>query len=254
MNPPGFSRSLSARSAWTLAALVPGACIVCLRDPALPAKLALVLFAALSFESVALLLRRQPLAAFLREGSWLVIAMVLVLWVPHRPLWQLVCATFVALVLARQAFGGLGRNLFHPIAVAVCFLVAIDPGPVESAASDAVLAGAWLFAGALLTALRILRWQAPVFLLAGAACGLLIGSQDWHAIGDPRWWLAAAFIVGDPVTTAEDPRARALAAAAAGLLAAIAGIGALPFASLAMNAATPLLDAWRPLRRREAAA
>jgi Na+-translocating ferredoxin:NAD+ oxidoreductase RnfD subunit len=103
-------------------------------------------------------------------------------------------------------------------------------------------------------ALRLVRWQAPVFLLAGAMCGLLATGQDWQAITDQRWWLAAIFIAGDPVSAAEDARARALVAAAAGMLGAIAGIGALPFALLAMNAATPLLDEWRPLRRRSEAA
>jgi electron transport complex protein RnfD len=251
---PGYRRSLSARSAWMLVALVPGLWLTCLRDHALPTKLALVLLAALLFESVALLLRRQPLPAFLREGSWLVIASVLVLCASHRPLWQLLSGVFVALVLARQAFGGLGRNLFQPVAAGLCLLVAIDPGLVTKAAPDPALAGAWLLAGALLVALRIVRWQAPVFLLAGAMCGLLATGQDWQALTDQRWWLAAIFIAGDPVGAPEDARARALVAAAAGMVGAIAGIGTLPFALLAMNAATPLLDEWRPLRRRNEAA
>jgi Na+-translocating ferredoxin:NAD+ oxidoreductase RnfD subunit len=247
---PGYSRSLSARNAWTLVALVPGLCLMCLRDPALPTRLALVLLAALLFESMALLLRRQPLAPLLREGSWLMIALVLVLFVSQRPAWQLCSAVFVALVLGRQAFGGLGRNLFQPAAIGVSFLVAIDPGPGTQASPDLALAGAWLAAGMLLVALRIVRWQAPVFLLAGAMCGLLASGQDWPALSDPRWWLAAIFIAGDPVTAAQDARARALVAAAAGLVGGFAGLDTLPFALLAMNASTPLLDGWRPLRRR----
>jgi Na+-translocating ferredoxin:NAD+ oxidoreductase RnfD subunit len=254
VNAPGYSRSLSARSAWALVALVPALWLMCLRDHALPARLALVLLAALLFESVALLLRRQPLAPFLREGSWLVIASVLVLCDSHRPLWQLCCALFVALVLSREAFGGLGRNLFQPVAVGACFLVAIDPGLVATPAPDLAFAGAGLVAGSLLVVLRIVRWQAPVFLLAGAVCGLLATGQDWQAVTDPRWWLAAIFVAGDPGTSAEDARARSVVAAAAGLAAALAGIGTLPFALLATNAATPLIDGWRPLRPRKAAA
>jgi Na+-translocating ferredoxin:NAD+ oxidoreductase RnfD subunit len=242
------ARSLATRNAWTLVALAPGLAVMCVRDTSLPPRFAIALGAALVFESIALLLRRQPLAPYLREGSWLVFASVLVLCCSDRPPWQLACALFVGLVLARQAFGGLGRNLFHPVAAGVCFLVAIDPGFVTTVSHDFVLASAWMLGGVLLVRSRIVRWQAPAFLIAGVACGLLASGQHWFAITDARWWLAAVFIAGDPVTTAENPLARALAASLAGMLGAFFDIAILPFALLAMNAATPLLDAWMPPR------
>jgi electron transport complex protein RnfD len=242
--------SLAARNAWTFAALLPGMAMQ-FRDAGLPilATLALALAAAFVFESVSLAIRRQPLAPFLREGSSFVPASTLVAWLPAISVLPMLATLFVALVVARQAFGGLGRNLFHPAAVGVG--LALWFAPPAAPATD--LAFAWLAGGGLLIALRIVRWQSPAFLLAGGAIGLLLGGHSIGSSSHPAWMLAAFFIAGDPVTTPEDPRLRSLAAAATGLLAGLAGAFApavLPFALLALNAATPALDAWRPRPRR----
>ena len=246
------SRSLAARNAWCLAALLPAIALLCWRaGPALPASFALALLAALAIEAATLKLRKQPLAPFLREGSAVTIALALLLWLPALAGWKLVLVLFVALALARQAFGGLGRNLLHPLAVGVACaqLLAVPP---PSPQADLALALPCLLGGLLLMGLRIVRWQAPLGLLAGAACGLLASGGSLETLAQPAWLLAAFFVAGDPVTTAEDPRARALAAGLAGLGAGLAGAIApalLPFALLAMNAATPALDAWLPPRR-----
>ena len=241
---------LAARSAWMFAALLPGIALQ-FRDegPRILASLAIALAAALVFESVSLAIRRQPLAPFLGEGSALVYAATLVAWLPATPAVPLLIALFAALVLARQAFGGLARNLFHPAAIGIGFALWFAPPVVPRQA----LAFTWLAGGLFLVALRIVHWQAPAFLLAGGALGALLGGHAFGAIVHPAWMLAAFFIAGDPVTTPENPTVRALAAATTGLLAGLSGAFApalLPFALLAMNAATPALDAWRPRRRR----
>lgn len=250
MRPARPALSLAARSAWMLAALLPGIALQ-FRDegPRILVSLAIALATALAFESASLALRRQPLAPFLREGSALVYAATLVAWLPATPAMPLLIALFAALVLARQAFGGLARNIFHPAAVGIGFASWFAPADVPTQA----LAFTWLAGGLFLVALRIVHWQAPVSLLAGGAVGVLLGGHALGSIVHPAWMLAAFFIAGDPVTTPENPRVRALAAAATGLLAGLSGAFApalLPFALLAMNAATPALDAWRPRRRR----
>jgi electron transport complex protein RnfD len=242
--------SLAARNAWMFAALLPGIAMQ-FREvgSSILATLALALAAAFIFESMALAIRRQPLAPFLREGSAFVHAATVVAWLPAISVLPVLVTLFVALVLARQAFGGLGRNLFHPAAVGIG--LALWFAPPLAPATD--LAFAWLVGGLLLVALRIVRWQSPAFLIAGGAIGLLLGGHSIGSLSHPAWMLAAFFIAGDPLTTPEDPRARSLAVAAAGSLAGLAGAFApalLPFALLALNAATPALDAWRPRPRR----
>jgi electron transport complex protein RnfD len=232
-----------------LVALLPGIALQFRAEgPPILVSLAIALAAALAFESLSLVLRRQPLAPFLGEGSALVHAATVVAWLPALAAGPVLIALFAALVLARQAFGGLARNLFHPAAVGIGF--ALWFAPPDAPAKE--LAFTWLAGGSFLVALRIVHWQAPALLLAGGALGALLGGHAFGSLVHPAWMLAAFFIAGDPVTTPENPRVRALAAAATGLLAALSGAFApalLPFALLAMNAATPALDAWRPRRR-----
>src|SRR5205085_4745502 len=108
------ARSLSMRNAWALCALLPGLALLAWRDDGRVAMhLLLAWAAALVFEAAALRLRRQPLAPFLAEGSALLLASLVVLYEPGLSGWRLLLALFVGLVLARQAFGGLGRTIFH---------------------------------------------------------------------------------------------------------------------------------------------
>lgn len=46
---------------------------------------------------------------------------------PHAPLWLGVIGTFFAVAIAKQAFGGLGRNIFNPALAGRAFLVAAWP-------------------------------------------------------------------------------------------------------------------------------
>jgi len=212
-------------------------------DHALPLQLLLALAAAFAFESCALLLRRQPVLAYLREGSAFLYAALLVAWLPGIAAPGLLGALFVALVLARQAFGGLGLNVFHPVVAGVAFAQAACLAPAPLALPNDWLVPAWLLGGLALLLVRIWRWQAPVFLLAGTLAGMLVSGFRFELLADPAWMLAAFFIAGDPVTTPEDSRARAVAAASSGFFAGLLGVAVLPIALLAMNAASPLLDA-----------
>ena len=250
---PRPARSLAARNAWLLAALLPGLALLSWRgEPGLLPRLALALSAALLFEALALRARGKPLRPFLAEGSALAFACLLVLWMPALDGWQLLLSIFIALVLARQLFGGLGANLFHPVMAGVACAQLLFSVPVTAARPDPWLATAWLCGGLLLLALRITRWQAPLGLVTGALLGLAATGASPVLLLDPRWFLAAGFVLTDPVTSSEDARARALGGFATGAICALAGgqsMAALPFAILAMNALAPALDAWLSPRR-----
>jgi electron transport complex protein RnfD len=238
---------LVARNALLLAALLPGIVLQAWRgDASLPPRLALALVAALCFEAAALRLRGQPLRPFLAEGSAFFQAALLVLRLPEIAGWQLVAAVFVALVLARQAFGGLGANLFHPAMAGVAAAQLLLSVPVAPIAPDLALSAAWLAGGAVVLALRISRWQSALALALGVVGVLLLRGEPLQTLADPRWALAAGFVIGDATCAGEQPRTRLLCGFGAGALAGVAGARAcfaLPFAILAMNALVPLLDA-----------
>jgi electron transport complex protein RnfD len=88
------------------------------------------LAAAVGFEALSLVVAGKPVRATLFDGSalltgWLV-AMTLPPWAPW---WIGVVGAFLAIVLAKQLFGGLGQNLFNPAMVArVALLISF---PVE---------------------------------------------------------------------------------------------------------------------------
>jgi electron transport complex protein RnfD len=121
--------------------------------------------------------------------------------------------------------------------------------------------------GALLLATRVIRWHAPVAMLATLA----LLAAAFHG-GDPGRYasatfhltsgaalLGAFFIVTDPVTAAASNRGRLWYGAAVGALTwLIRTFGGYPdgvaFAVLLMNAAVPLIDHWtRPRAYGEAA-
>lgn len=75
--------------------------------------------AALAFEAAALTLCGRPLRPSLSDGSALLTGWLLALSLPpFAPWWIGVLGSFIAIVIAKQVFGGLGQNLFNPAMVA----------------------------------------------------------------------------------------------------------------------------------------
>ena len=115
------------------------------------------------FEVACLWIAQKPIRPFATDGSailsgWLV-AMTLP---PYAPWWVGTIGAFIAIVIAKQLFGGLGQNLFNPAMVARAMLVVALP-------------------------VQMTTWIAPVGLLDGPSFlhGLSItflGSQDFDAV------------------------------------------------------------------------
>ena len=83
---------------------------------------------ALACEALALRLRQRSMRPYLRDGSVLVTAALLVLAVPPSlPLWHLVLGVAVAVLLAKHAYGGLGQNPFNPAMVGYAVLLVSFP-------------------------------------------------------------------------------------------------------------------------------
>lgn len=80
---------------------------------------------ALVIEGVFMALRQKSLkaAAIVRDGSAAVTGLLVALVMPPTaPLWLVVIANGVAILMAKQAFGGLGNNIFNPALVARAFV------------------------------------------------------------------------------------------------------------------------------------
>jgi len=83
---------------------------------------------ALSCEALALKLRGKPLAPFLGDGSAILTAVLLALCLPPlAPWWLIVTGTAFAVLLAKHAYGGLGRNLFNPAMAGYAILLVSFP-------------------------------------------------------------------------------------------------------------------------------
>lgn len=84
----------------------------------------ITVLSAFGFEVLSLALAGKPVLPFARDGSalltgWLV-AMTLPPWAPW---WIGVLGAFIAIVIGKQVFGGLGHNLFNPAMVARAMLL-----------------------------------------------------------------------------------------------------------------------------------
>lgn len=82
---------------------------------------------AVLWEALALYIRRKPLS-ILRDYSAVVTGLLLALILPPNvPLWIPVLGTGVAIILAKQVFGGIGENFLNPALVGRAFLLSSYP-------------------------------------------------------------------------------------------------------------------------------
>lgn len=112
-----------------LLACVPGLLVLFwLHGWGLLLNLLLCASAALLCEALLLALRAQPVSSALNDGSALVTAVLLTAALPAlAPWWLPVVATSVAIGIGKQAFGGVGRNLFNPAMVGYAFVLLSFP-------------------------------------------------------------------------------------------------------------------------------
>ena len=82
-------------------------------------------------ELACLWVARRPVARFARDGSALLTGWLVALTLPPwAPWWVGVTGAFIAVVIAKHMFGGLGQNLFNPAMVARAMLLVALPVPM----------------------------------------------------------------------------------------------------------------------------
>ncbi|OGT88145.1 MAG: electron transporter RnfD [Gammaproteobacteria bacterium RIFOXYA12_FULL_61_12] len=109
------------------------------------------LISAVAAEAFSLRLAGKPVGLFLKDGSALLSGWLLAMTLPPwAPWWIGVIGAFLAIVVGKQIFGGLGQNLFNPAMVArVALLISFPleltlftaPSPLFSASAPGFLEG-----------------------------------------------------------------------------------------------------------------
>src|SRR5690554_731388 len=217
------------------------------------------------------------------DGSALVTGVLLALSVPPTlPSWMIIIGSVVAIAIGKQAFGGLGHNVFNPALVGRAFLVASFAlpmtawtGPFDTITRATPLAlGAArgnlpnLFFGAVpgslgeTSVLAILLGGIYLFyrgvlyhritlgvLGSVVAMSLITGSNPVFELFSGSVLFGAVFMATDMVTSPVTPRGRWIFGFGVGfVIMLIRTWGSLPegvtYAILLMNAVTPLINRW----------
>jgi Na+-translocating ferredoxin:NAD+ oxidoreductase subunit D len=91
-------------------------------------NVALAVLFALLCETLALYLRNQPVLFQLRDNSVLITATLLGLALPpYAPWWVILCGSASAILFGKQAYGGLGQNVFNPAMLGYLTMLLLFP-------------------------------------------------------------------------------------------------------------------------------
>ncbi len=112
---------------------------------------AITVTAALVAEAACLMIAGKPVRPYLMDGSALLSGWLLALTLPPwAPWWIGVVGSLIAIVVAKQIFGGIGQNLFNPAMVArVALLISfplemttfVEPQPLFSPETPSIMQG-----------------------------------------------------------------------------------------------------------------
>ena len=96
-------------------------------------QIVLAALTAWATEAAILKLRKQPVAATLRDNSALLTGLLLAVSIPPlAPWWMVVLGTAFAVVIAKQLYGGLGHNPFNPAMIGYVVLLISFPVQMTS--------------------------------------------------------------------------------------------------------------------------
>ncbi|MDO6782805.1 electron transport complex subunit RsxD [Neptunomonas phycophila] len=130
---------------------------------------------ALMFEAICIKARHRPISFYLKDNSALVTAVLLALSLPpFAPWWLTTVAVFVAIVIAKQLYGGIGQNPFNPAMIAYALVLISFP-------------------------IEMTRWTAP-FVMQAAEGWQVLSFTDTLSVIFGGWQTAAdAFTSATPL-------------------------------------------------------
>jgi len=179
--------------------------------PAL-AVIALSVGSAMIWESIFNYLAKRPNTIY--DGNAALIGLLFAMLLPAvTPWWVVITGTFVAVIIGKQIYGGLGANPFNPVIVAYAMLLISWPVHLDynAALVDYVFPfesfypmAAAKFQGAAgvenFTITGLLLGQQVGGIGTGFGIGLIIGGIYLIARGYIRWEITVAFLAGIFVT------------------------------------------------------
>ena len=96
-------------------------------------QIILAAVSALAAEAAVLQLRKQPIAAILKDNSALLTGLLLAVSIPPlAPWWMVVLGTVFAVIIAKQLYGGLGQYPFNPAMIGYVVLLISFPVQMTS--------------------------------------------------------------------------------------------------------------------------
>ena len=189
-----------------LIALVPAVCASAWAfGPLVFAQCAVALAAGLAFEAPCQWLRSRAVRPFADRSVPVTCLLIALAMPPDAPLWIVVVAVGIAIVLAKEVYGGLGRNLFNPAmagyaAVLVAYPQALAyPLDAVDAVTGATALDALKHRGAITVAeaaegAAFGSFGAAGFELVNAAA--LLGGIYLLATGVVHWRIPATVLLG----------------------------------------------------------
>ncbi len=167
--------------------------------------LATSVLTAILTEYLAKRMRRRP---FFMDGSAIVTALLFVLVLPPRtPLWVVFVGSIFSIAIVKEAFGGLGYNIFNPALagrtfVAVSFAGALGRwiAPTSSWLADAVTTATPLSEGFTTTLTKPELYKTLFFGNVGGSVGetsallILIGGAILLAFGIIKWHIPVFYV------------------------------------------------------------
>ena len=191
-------------------------------------QLFICIISGLFFEAMALRWRNLPVTFYLKDYSAVVTAALLAVSLPPTaPFWIAIVGMFVAIMFAKQVYGGLGNNPFNPAMVAYALLLISFPVQMSNWISPFVMYSdsGWgvlplidtvivVFSGAIpfidqytgATPLDVLRNQGSFTTeeLWRSDATLIKGVAGWHAVA-AAWLMGGIFLLYKKVFTWHAP-------------------------------------------------
>ncbi len=195
------------------------------------------------------------------DGSAVVTGLLLALLLPSNvPLWIPIVGAFVAVAIAKQAFGGYGSNIFNPALVGWAFLTMAWPVymAVDAARLVDISPVVLLICAVFLFLLNrgYVKWRISTAYLITVVSLIALFNMDISRIFIGIFILGVFFMAIDPVTTPTTKKGRFVFGIGCGILTVIYGLyggyaEGIGYSILLMNSVTPLIDRFtrpKPLR------
>ncbi|MFH0974987.1 MAG: RnfABCDGE type electron transport complex subunit D [Spirochaetota bacterium] len=193
------------------------------------------------------------------DGSAVITGLLIAMNVPHGlPVWMTAIASFFAIIIVKQAFGGLGFNIFNPALAAIALLIALWPAEMAVNQEIGIIPLILLLIGAVFLMInKIISWHIPASylgsffiivilynIISGNEISLRIITIHFFSAG---LFLGAFFMATDMVTSPVTKKGMLIFGIGCGIFTfVIRTVGAFEegvcFAILFMNAAVPLID------------